>query len=368
MHRGRPASRVRKDIDCIGIKGLTSEKKKVNTQNLMEESTQVKYKAIRASSYRVLPQHFKRLQKKQSRGKNKIRLMEVGLRDGLQNEESRVPLEKRLKLVRQLIDSGLKHIELGAFVRPEKVPQMACSPQLIQRVLSWQKAKKIPSNIHFSALVPNRYGMEQALQTGLKEVAFFTSTSKTFNQKNTNSNLAQSLNHLKEIIHLGQRHKIRIRVYLSTCFDCPYEGKIAESKVLKYSSRLLEMGVEEIAISDTIGSAHPKRVNSLLDKLLKEIPCSFLAMHFHNNYGQALINILCSIDFGIQKFDASIGGLGGCPYAPHAAGNVATEDVFFLLKNLNYSLGLRWEPLLLAQQMAKNLVSKSSKPSQRCRS
>ena len=284
--------------------------------------------------------------------------MEVGLRDGLQNEKDKVSLEKRLKLVQQLIKSGLKHIELGAFVHPKKVPQMACSPQLIKKVLSWQKEKKIPSNIHFSALVPNRYGMEQALETGLKEVAFFTSTSKTFNQKNTNSTLSQSLNQLKEITHLGQRHKVRIRVYLSTCFDCPYEGKIAESKVLKFSNQFLEMGVEEIAISDTIGTAHPKRVDSLLNKLLKEIPSSFLVMHFHNNYGQALINILRSIDFGIQSFDTSIGGLGGCPYAPHAAGNVATEDVFFLLKNLDYSLGLYWEPLMYAQQMAKSFVGK----------
>ena len=298
-----------------------------------------------------------KLKKKQVQ--NKIRLVEVGLRDGLQNEKQKVSLEKRLKLVRQLIDSGLKYIELGAFVHPKKVPQMACSPQLIQRVLTWQRQKKVPSNIRFSALVPNSYGMEQALKMKLKEVAFFTSTSKIFNEKNTNSTLSQSLNRLKEIIHLGEKHRVRIRAYLSTCFDCPYEGRIKESKVLKFSHRLLEMGVEEIAISDTIGTAHPKRVDSLLMKLLKDIPSSCLSMHFHNKYGQALINILHSIDFGIRSFDTSIGGLGGCPYAPHAAGNVATEDVFFLLKNLDYSLGLYWKPLVSAQQMAKTFVGKS---------
>lgn len=276
----------------------------------------------------------------------RVKLVEVGLRDGLQNEKQLVGLTTRKKLIQLLINSGMKDLEIGAFVSPDKVPQMAYSKELIKHTLLNQKRGKVPLDIEFSALVPNQKGFEQALKSGVQKISVLTATSDLFSIRNINCNVKESLKRIKEIIDLNKPYKIPVRGYLSTSFGCPYEGIIKESKVVKMAEELLDMGVNEVSISDTIGVANPKNVESLLKKLLKKIDQKFLALHFHDTRGLALTNIYISLNLGITTFDASIGGLGGCPYAMGASGNVATEDVVFLLHSLGVKTGIDLKKLL----------------------
>jgi hydroxymethylglutaryl-CoA lyase len=301
-----------------------------------------------------------------NRRRDSIQIVEVGLRDGLQNEKSVVSADDRVELARKLCASGVTRLELGAFVRADKVPQMAGSKEVVERVFALVKERMISDKAFFSALVPNKRGFEDALPTGIKEVAVFGAASETFSQKNINCSIEESFQRFAEVISLAKKNKIRVRGYLSTCFGCPYEGAVDEKKVVQLAARLAKMGCFEISIGDTIGVANPTQVESLFKKLKRAIPAKKLAGHFHDTRGTALANILTAYKQGIRVFDSSLGGLGGCPYAPGAAGNVATEDVVYMFEGMGVRTGLDLPALIeanhwMSRVMGKELLSKVSK-------
>ena len=291
--------------------------------------------------------------------KNSIRIVEVGLRDGLQNEKVNLSLQERIDLANRLCSAGVTRMELGAFVRPDIIPQMAISEEVVSGLKSNLK-------IQGSVLVPNEHGMNKAVQLGVKEVAIFTGASETFVKKNINCSIEESINRFKVIAKIAKAKKIKIRGYISTCFGCPYEGAVDENKVVEIAVRLLKLGCYEISIGDTIGVATPKQVESLFKKLKRKIPVKKLAGHFHDTRSTSLVNILQAYRLGVTVFDASICGLGGCPYAPGSAGNVATEDVVYMFGGMGIKTGLNLNSLIetnkwLSQVMKKELPSKVGK-------
>jgi hydroxymethylglutaryl-CoA lyase len=230
----------------------------------------------------------------------KVQIVEMGLRDGLQNEKTTVSVETRVELARRLADAGVKRIELGAFVRAEKIPQMAGSKEVIQGAMKLQAEKKIAKDVTFSALVPNERGMQDALQTGVKEIAIFASCTESFSKANINCTIDESFERFKPVMELAKKNKIKVRGYLSVCFGCPYEGKVSEKKVVELAVRLHKMGCFEISIGDTIGVADPKQVESLFKKLKSKIPVKKLAGHFHDTRGPAIANILRAYQVGVK--------------------------------------------------------------------
>lgn len=276
----------------------------------------------------------------------KVTIVEVGPRDGLQNEKKTLSLESRLQFAQMLADAGVKKLELGAFVSPQWVPQMAGSAELLTRALEMQKAKKLPKDVEISALVPNPRGMEDALKVGVQSVAIFGSASESFSKKNINCSIEESFERFEKVMEMAKKRKIKVRGYLSMCFGCPFEGEISEAQVVKLVKRMVKMGVYEVSIGDTIGVADPKQVKRLVSKLLKAVGAKKLAMHFHDTRGTAMANVLASLELGIRTFDSSLGGLGGCPYAPAATGNVATEDVVYMLHRMGFDTGLDIEKLI----------------------
>lgn len=269
-----------------------------------------------------------------------IKIVEVGPRDGLQNEKLAFTLAQKYQLIKRLSNTGLKTIEAGAFVSPNWVPQMADSKKLIQKIINKQKQKTISASINFTALVPNERGMELAVSTGIKEVAIFAAASESFSKKNINCSIEESLKRFLPVIKMARKNKIKIRGYLSTVFGCPYEGDISFTKVLTLTQKLLDLGVYEVSLGDTTGVANPKQVGKVLEKLVAKVNKNKIAMHFHDTRGMALANIVASLKFGISCFDSSVGGLGGCPYARGASGNVATEDVVYMLEKMDYKTGI----------------------------
>lgn len=261
-----------------------------------------------------------------------VNLVEVGPRDGLQNENM-VALKDKVRLINQLSQTGLKHIEAGAFVSPKWVPQMADSSEVFHHIN--QKP-----NIIYSALTPNLNGLERAIECGVKQISVFGSASEAFSQANINCSIAQSLARFEPVIALAHQHGIRVRGYLSCTMICPYEGEIAPAQASSIAKQLFDMGCYEIALSDTVGKATPNRVEALLEHSLKHIPQQALAVHFHDTWGQAIANIYQSLKMGIKTIDCAVSGLGGCPYAQGASGNVATEDVIYLCENLGIHTGV----------------------------
>ena len=295
-----------------------------------------------------------------------VEIVEVGLRDGLQNEKSVVSNETKLGLARLLSQTGVRRMDIGAFVRADKVPQMAGSKEVTLEALLEQKQKRISNKTRFSALVPNEKGMLEALSTKVEEVAIFASSSEGFSQANINCSIEESFERFEAVMKLAKKNKIKVRGYLSVCFGCPFDGEVPEARVVKLAKRLIEIGCYELSIGDTIGVANPKKVESLFNKLLKVIPAKKLAGHFHDTRGLALANILRAYELGINVFDASLGGLGGCPYAPGSTGNVATEDVLYMFKGMSVPTGLDLDKYIeanhwMAQQMKRELFSKVSK-------
>jgi hydroxymethylglutaryl-CoA lyase len=293
----------------------------------------------------------------------KVEIVEVGLRDGLQNEKSIVPIETRIEMARRLAQSGVQRMEIGAFVRADKIPQMAGSKEVAIGALQLQKQGKIPKTTLFSALVPNEKGMLEALETGVKEVAVFASSTESFSKANINCTIEESFERFIPVMKLAKKNKLKVRGYLSVCFGCPFEGKVPEKKVVALAKRLYEMGCYEVSIGDTIGVADPKQVESMIKKLKQVMPVKKIAGHFHDTRGTALANILMAYQMGVRVFDSSLGGLGGCPYAPGSAGNVATEDVVYMFQRMGVETGLdlnqyietdRW----MSTQMKKELSSK----------
>lgn len=274
----------------------------------------------------------------------KVRIVEVGPRDGLQNEKSIVALDDKVQFIKGLSAAGLHEIEATSFVRASKIPQMSDGTELYGRL----KAEPSLAKTHLISLVPNLKGMEDALNAGVQDIAVFTSISNTFNQKNINASIDESLVKISEVMNVANKNKIRARGYISTVFGCPYEGKTDLGELKRVAHRLKELGVYEISLGDTIGIANPKQVVEVIEFLAKDFNLDFFSMHFHDTRAMAVANVLTSLELGITSFDSSAGGLGGCPYAVGASGNVATEDLFFLFQSMGIETGIDIKKLVLA--------------------
>jgi hydroxymethylglutaryl-CoA lyase len=275
-----------------------------------------------------------------------VTIVEMGLRDGLQNEKVLLDTPTRLQLLQRLVDAGVKRIEVGAFVSPQWVPQMAGSMEVAQQAIELRKAGKLPAATEFSVLVPNEKGMQRALESGVQEIAIFAAASESFSKKNTNCTIEESFARFVPVLALARQNGFRVRGYLSTCFGCPFEGEVSEDKVVELTERLYGVGCYEISIGDTIGVANPGQVERIFKKLQSVVPSEKLAAHFHDTRGQALANVLASFNLGITVFDTSVGGLGGCPYAPGSAGNVSTEDVVYMFEEMGVRTGLDLDKLV----------------------
>ncbi len=267
-----------------------------------------------------------------------VRLVEVGARDGLQNEANPVSTAIKLELIDRLGDAGLSYIEAASFVSPKWVPQMGDAREVMTGI-------KRHAGVTYAALTPNLKGLESALECGVQEVAVFGAASESFTQKNINCSIAESLERFAPVIELAQKSGIPVRGYVSTVMGCPYEGDIAPSKVAEVSKTLFEMGCYEISLGDTVGVGTPLKAKRMLEAVNQHIPMNKLAAHFHDTYGQALANLYAVLEEGIAVIDSSVAGLGGCPYAKGAAGNVASEDVVYLLNGLGIKSGINLEKL-----------------------
>jgi hydroxymethylglutaryl-CoA lyase len=262
-----------------------------------------------------------------------ITVVEVGPRDGLQNEHALVNTPDKIEFVNRLTAAHLPVIEVSAFVSPKWVPQMADASEVFAGIT------RAPG-IRYTALVPNPAGLDRALQAGVTEIAVFAASTETFSRKNINQSIDDSLANYKQVCERAAASGLRVRGYLSTAFGCPFEGPVAPERVAELTARLLELGVFEVAVSDTIGIAHPGDVPRVLTAVLARAPVDRIALHFHDTRGTALANVLTALPFGISTFDASAGGLGGCPYAPGAAGNLATDDLIYMLDGLGMDTGV----------------------------
>jgi hydroxymethylglutaryl-CoA lyase len=276
----------------------------------------------------------------------RVKIVEVGARDGLQNEKLPVSTKDKFTFIKKLAEAGHKYIELTSFVRPDAIAQLADAEALVQMV----SAHNFSPDIRFSALVPNLKGLEKAQALGVREIAVFVATSNAFSQRNINATVTESFERLKPVAKQALDAGIRVRGYLSTVFGCPYEGEIAVSQVVDGCKRLEDLGVYEISLGDTTGVATPMQVQMVLDVLLATINPYQLAMHFHDTRGMAVANTLAALDMGIVNYDASAGGLGGCPYAKGASGNVATEDLVYLFDSMQVQTGIDLQKLISASQ------------------
>ncbi|UNW10580.1 MULTISPECIES: hydroxymethylglutaryl-CoA lyase [Acinetobacter] len=282
-----------------------------------------------------------------------VKIVEVGPRDGLQNEKTPLTLDDRRQLILDLMQTGLQAIEVGSCVSAKWVPQMADSDVLFAGL------PKDP-NIQFSLLTPNLKGFESALAVGCQEVAVFTAASESFTRKNINCSIDESFEKFSDVMREAKAHNIRVRGYVSCMVDCPYEGAIDPQQVAKVSQRLLDMGCYEVSLGETIGTATPDRVKKVWDACLAELDATVLAGHFHNTYGMAIANIYQSLLQGIRVFDSSIAGLGGCPYAKGASGNVSTEDLYYLLSNMGYETGIQLDALMQASRNISNVLQRNN--------
>jgi hydroxymethylglutaryl-CoA lyase len=285
-----------------------------------------------------------------------VRIVEVGPRDGLQNEKTIVPIEDKVKYVELLSEAGFKYIEANSFVRADKIPQMSDGKTLFNQLKNNPKL----SQTELICLVPNVKGMEDALSVGVKHIAIFTATSNTFNKKNTNVTIDESLVRIEEVCKMARANNIKIRGYISTVFGCPYEGETSIDEFIRVGKILRDYGVYEISVGDTIGVANPLQVRNFLDIILKDFNKDFLSMHFHDTRGLATSNIMTSLEYGLANFDSSSGGLGGCPYAKGASGNVATEDIVNLFHSMGIKTGIDMEKLSIASQYILKSLNRES--------
>lgn len=285
-----------------------------------------------------------------------IKIVEVGPRDGLQNEKTILSTEDKFQFISSLSDTGLKAIEVTSFVKAPSIPQMADATELFTRV----KNEISNKGISFPCLVPNLKGYETAKSLGVKEIAIFTATSDSFARKNINASVEESFERMREVSQEAKKDGILVRGYISTAFGCPYEGVMDVAKLINVTKKLFELGVYEVSIGDTIGVAVPKQVRNYLKDLKKEFPVEKLAMHFHDTRGMAPTNIYVSLEEGITTFDSSAGGLGGCPYAKGATGNVATEDLWYLLHSEGLETGVDIQKLSEASKFILEKLNRSS--------
>jgi len=275
---------------------------------------------------------------------DKVKIVEVGVRDGLQNEPNPVPTEVKIELIKKLVASGLSVIEATSFVSPKWVPQLADHSQLMAQLANSHFTESHKTK--FPVLTPNIKGFENAIMAGAQEVAVFTAASESFSQKNIHCSIEQSIQRFQSIFVRAKALNIPVRGYVSCVLGCPYEGKIAAHNVALVTERLYQNGCYEISLGDTIGVGTPDQTNKLLDQVSKVVPMEKLAVHFHDTYGQALANIYTALQRGISNIDSSVAGLGGCPYAKGASGNVATEDVVYLLNGLSIKSGVDLDKLV----------------------
>jgi len=282
---------------------------------------------------------------------SKVSIVEVGPRDGLQNETLNLSAAQKIELINLLSKTGLKRIEAGSFVSPKWVPQMANSDEVFQALPS-------RTDVQYSALTPNLRGLETAIDAGVKEVAVFGSASEAFSQKNINCSISESLKRFEDVFQLADQNNIKVRGYVSCVMGCPYQGDISPKAVTQVSKALLDMGCYEISLGDTIGAGTPRATSLLLEDVLKDIPAQKLAAHFHDTYGQALVNLYKALEYGIATIDSAVAGLGGCPYAKGASGNVATEDVVYMLNGMKISSGVNMDRLLTASSYISEVLGR----------
>jgi hydroxymethylglutaryl-CoA lyase len=280
-----------------------------------------------------------------------VKIVEVGPRDGLQNEASTVPAEIKVQLIEMLADAGLPVVESGAFVSPKWVPQMATSAEVFTRI-------KRRTDVSYPMLVPNLKGLELALAAGVEEVALFAASTETFSQKNTNCSIAESINRFNAVIDEAQAAGVKIRGYISCVLGCPYEGEVSFDTVSMIAQKLLEKGCYEVSLGDTIGVGTAGLATELIEVLGRQLPVAQLAAHFHDTYGQALANIHAVMQCGIAVVDSSVAGLGGCPYAKGATGNVATEDVVYMLHGMGIDTGVDMDKLLEAGRFISDFLGR----------
>ena len=270
---------------------------------------------------------------------SKVRIVEVGPRDGLQNEKGEVPTAVKLELIERLADAGLQAVEATAFVSPKWIPQMADHTEVLERI------RRKPG-VSYPVLTPNLKGFEAAKAAGATEVAVFGAVSEAFSKKNINCSIAESLDRFRLVVEAADKSGIKVRGYISCVVACPYEGEVPPAKVAEVAGALYDMGCYEVSLGDTIGAATPGRTQAMIEACLKRVPAEKLAGHYHDTYGQALANIYASMELGVATFDASVSGLGGCPYAKGASGNVATEDVVYMLHGLGIETGIDLDKLV----------------------
>jgi hydroxymethylglutaryl-CoA lyase len=270
-----------------------------------------------------------------------VTVVEVGPRDGLQNEAANVSTADKIAFVDRLSEAGLPVIEVSAFVSPKWVPQLADAGEVFAGI-------RKRAGVRYTALVPNLAGLDRALEAGLEEVGIFAAASETFSRRNINRSIAQSLEGYRDVCARAAQAGVRVRGYLSTAFGCPYEGAVPSARVAELSEQLIALGAFEVAVSDTIGIAHPGQVVDVVRAVAARLPLAQIALHFHDTRGTALANVLAALDLGVGTFDASAGGLGGCPYAPGAAGNLATEDLIFMLDGLGIETGVNLDAVVAA--------------------
>ncbi len=284
---------------------------------------------------------------------NRVKIVEVGPRDGLQNEPGEVPTAVKLELIERLADAGLPTVEATAFVSPKWVPQMADHTEVLERI------RRKPG-VSYPVLTPNLKGFEAARAAGATEVAIFGAASEAFSRKNINCSIAESLERFGPVAQAARKAGVKVRGYVSCVLGCPYEGEIAAQRVAEVAGALYEMGCYEISLGDTIGVGTPRKTKAMLEACAGRVPLEHLAGHYHDTYGQALANIYASLERGVRGFDASVAGLGGCPYAAGASGNVATEDVVYMLNGLGMETGVDLDRVVGIGQWICGVLGKES--------
>lgn len=287
---------------------------------------------------------------------DEVRIVEVGPRDGLQNEKLIFPTDLKIDFIELLIEAGIKYLEATSFVNPKAIAQMADAKELYAEI----KKRGLDQKANLSCLVPNKKGLDSAIELGVKEIAVFTATSETFTKKNINATIEESLQTISLVTKEALSAGIKVRGYISTAFGCPYEGEIKREQVVPILEKLFKIGCYEVSIGDTIGVATPLHVVALTEKIKEYFDLNQIAMHFHDTRGMALTNIYESFLQGIRVFDSSAGGLGGCPYAKGATGNVATEDVWYLFQSLGINIAIDIEKLVNASQIIFSYLKKES--------
>ena len=281
----------------------------------------------------------------------RVSVYEVGPRDGLQNEAARLSVEARVELIGALADAGVTRIEVGSFVSPKWIPQLADTDEVVRRLPA-------RPNVSCSALVPNGQGLDRALAVGMREVAVFLSASEAHSEKNLHRSIAEALSSYSEVVQRAVAAGLRVRGYLSVVWGCPYEGAVPVERVVEIAEALLAMGCYELSLGDTIGVGTPRQTERILTALLARIPAAKLAVHLHDTRGTALANALVALLHGIATVDSALGGLGGCPYAPGASGNLATEDLVYLLQGMGIETGIDLPKLVAAGELAQRLVGR----------